>query len=112
MRQEGQGTPTNNPVEKIAQNVILKNQNSCIPKNDGVRQRQFDEVLRADLEWHSQKGRKLPRNFQNHGGDTNTETLIDEINIGGKSDGYRPLQSHKRFQNTSSRAIFLSVPHT
>ena len=40
-------------------------------------------------------GRKLPlHHLHNNGGNTNTKRLNGEINRGGKSDGYRPFQSH------------------
>ena len=73
-------------------------QNSSVPQNERVRQRPFDEALRADLEWRSpnwKTGRDLPlRHPHNNGGNTNIETLDGEITIGGKSDGYRLFQSH------------------
>ena len=54
-------------------------QNSKIPKNERVRQRPFDEALRADLEWQCPNwknltGRKLPlHHLHNNGGNTNTK---------------------------------------
>ena len=44
-------------------------------------------------------GRKLPfHHLHNNGGNTNTKTLNGEINIGGKSDGYRLLSKpHRTF---------------
>ena len=61
------GTGTKTPSRWYAMIVIAKlrkishvfdknkdGQNSCIPKNERVRQRPFDEALRADLEWERQ----------------------------------------------------------
>ena len=78
--------------------------NFFVPMNERVRQRPFDDALRAELEWMSQQMGKLPgRNLlplhhpHNNGGNTNIKTLIGantktpngEIISGGKSDGYR-----------------------
>ena len=77
-------------------------QNSFIPKNERVRQRNFSEALRTELEWQSPNWKNLlGRNLlplhhpHNNGGNTNiktlnganTKTLNGEITSGGKSDG-------------------------
>ena len=56
-------------------------QKPFIPKNERVRQRPFDEALRADQEWQSQKlekptGRNLPlQHLHSNGGNANTKAL-------------------------------------
>ena len=48
-----------NDREKILSSLLKLSEqgrkNTCIPKNERVRQRPFDEALRADLGWQSQK---------------------------------------------------------
>ena len=63
-------------------------QDSFIPKNERVRQRLFDEALRAELEWQSQHwktywSQPFSHHPHNNGGNrlngANTKTLYDEI---------------------------------
>ena len=91
--------------------------NSYIPKNERVRQRPFDEALRADLEWQSQNWnthwlqtssssssqQRWQHKHQDSINGANTKTLNGEITIGGKSDGYRQFQSHIGFVSQISR---------
>ena len=52
MRARKKSKSTTQPLTSLRQEQ--GRQNSFFPKNERVRQRPFDEALRADLEWHSQ----------------------------------------------------------
>ena len=62
-------------------------------------------------------GKLPPHHLHNKGGNTNSKTLNGEINIGGKSDGYRLFQSHIFFHRFRVQPLanvvraFFSVAH-
>ena len=95
------------PPRKLSQ-VFDKNKDDRIrniPKNERVRQRPFDEALRADLDWQSQHWKTYwsqtsSSSSSQQCGNTNTKTLNGEITIVGKSDGHRLFQSHIGFVST------------